>query len=57
MDNKKIKELAEEIIKLEEESQNGINVENNMIKMNKIFTSIPLGDSFKLISMIEEKIY
>ena len=54
MDNKKLQVYAEEIKKLEQECQKGINIKENIKKMDKIFSSLSLVDMLKLADYIEQ---
>lgn len=51
---KKIKQIAEEIILLEQECQQGINISENLQKMEKLMENLPLKDILKLNEIIEK---
>lgn len=51
---KKIKQIAEEIILLEQECQQGINISKNLQKMEELMENLPLKDILKLNEIIEK---
>ena len=51
---KKIKKIAQEIQKLEQECQQGINVSENLKKMEEIMLSLPFEELLKLNIEIEK---
>jgi hypothetical protein len=51
---KKIKQIAEEIILLEQECQQGINISENLQKMEELMENLPLKDILKLNEIIEK---
>ena len=52
---KEIKKIAQEIQKLEQECQQGINVSENLKKMEEIMLSLPFEELLKLNIEIEKK--
>lgn len=51
---KKIKQIAEEIILLEQECQQGINISENLQKMEELMGNLPFKDILKLNEIIEK---
>ena len=51
---KEIKKIAQEIQKLEQECQQGINVSENLKKMEEIMLSLPFEELLKLNIEIEK---
>ena len=54
-DGNKIKKLAEEIIKLELECQNGTNISRNMSKIEQLTRNLSLEEMLAIDTYIQEK--
>lgn len=54
MHKKQLRELAKEVISLEEECQDTQNINQNLIKMEEIFTSLSQKDLLELMILIEK---
>lgn len=52
---KKIKQIAEEIILLEQECQQGINISENLQKMEILMRNIPFNELLELNEILEKK--
>ena len=54
---KNLKELAFEMEQLEKECQKGINISENLIKMEKIMMGLSLTDMLELTEILNEKFF
>lgn len=54
-DGNKIKKLAEEIVKLELECQNGTNISKNMSKIEQLTRNLSLEEMLAIDTYIQEK--
>ena len=54
MHKKQLRELAKEVISLEEECQDIQNINQNLIRMEEIFGSLSQKDLFELMILIEK---
>lgn len=54
-DGNKIKKLAEEIVKLELECQNGTNISRNMSKIEQLTRNLSLEEMLAIDTYIQEK--
>ena len=54
-DGNKIKKLAEEIVKLELECQNGTNISRNMSKIEQLTRNLSLEEMLAVDTYIQEK--
>lgn len=55
--NKKIKQIAEKILKLERECQEGKDVQENMAKIEKITSILSLEDMLEVDDYITKKFF
>lgn len=54
MHKKQLRELAKEVISLEEECQDIQDINQNLIRMEEIFSSLSQKDLFELMILIEK---
>lgn len=52
---KKLKEIAEQIISLEQECQQGINISENLQKMENLMKDLPFEEMLELNEILEKK--
>ena len=57
INKKKLKEIAFEREQLEKECQKGINISENIIKMEKIMMGLSLTDMLELTEILNEKFF
>lgn len=53
MKNQNLEDISKQILELEEQCTKGINVSENLEKMEKIMMDLPLDKLFELIEKIE----
>lgn len=53
MNNKELKKIAEEITVLEQKCQNGENISENLVRMEKLVSKLSIEDILELSSLIE----